>query len=174
MKGLFILGFSLITFAAHQLSALAQTRQPTNVAQKLVSWQQLSKIVLEAKLEILNTLIPGKLPKGFANGQVAITDINWYHVSYIVAKEGIKLANLSSVGEQAKKHSIQFNAATPNYYNLPSLEVFPTALYKSGKLLEVSNWAAGRDSDSLRKQARQSRQARLSDGRKAYYLKFSD
>ena len=30
MKGLFILGFNLITLTANQLSALAQTRQPTN------------------------------------------------------------------------------------------------------------------------------------------------
>ncbi|MEH2030434.1 hypothetical protein [Nostoc sp.] len=48
MKGLFILGFSLITLAVNQLSALAQTRQPTNAELRRLR-QELQQLINSTK-----------------------------------------------------------------------------------------------------------------------------
>ncbi|MEH1786761.1 MAG: hypothetical protein V7L23_14570 [Nostoc sp.] len=48
MKGLFILGFSLITLAVNQLSALAQIRQPTNAELRRLR-QELQQLINSTK-----------------------------------------------------------------------------------------------------------------------------
>lgn len=146
------------------------TQGISNPGQQLIVWQQLHELAKERPNSWLNAMTPREFPNDFAQGQVAITAINPEHTSYVVAREGKTLSNLSSVGQQVSKQNGNFNAASYEDYDLPALDYFPSTLYQSQHLIEVSRWASKYDSPYLRFKAQLSQHDTLSDGRQAYYI----
>lgn len=163
MKGRSILSFAVgLTILATSSLALAQ---------RVMTWRSFKTFVQREQAEELSTLIPRNFPNGFAQGQVAITRIHTGSTAYVVAREGSRFSNLSTVRQQIGNSSL-FNSADAysKLANLPALPDFPQTLYHSGRLVEVIHFAARYDGEITRREARQSRQTRLLDGRRAYYF----
>ena len=138
-----------------------------------MTWQDFKTFARQNKLASLAKMIPSQFPNQFADGKIAITMLSNGGSSYVVAKEGIKIPNLSSVKELSQTDG-SFGAVDLTNaveFPLPALKDVPHSLYNSSQLIEVIQWASRYDSEGLRQEARQSQQATLSNGQKAYYLK---
>jgi len=140
---------------------------------KTMAWQELKTFARQKHLAGLNDMIPSQYPNQFANGQVAMTMLSNGASAYVVAREGVNIPNLSSVKE-LRQTSNSFNAVDLGNAvesPLPALKDTPDHLYNSSQLIEIVNWSSRYDSRGLRSEARQSQQATLPNGQKAYYLK---
>ncbi|NJL51008.1 MAG: ricin-type beta-trefoil lectin domain protein [Hydrococcus sp. SU_1_0] len=141
-----------------------------------MTWQELKTFVQQKKLSSLEGMIPDQFPNQFANGQVAVTMLSNGGSAYVVAKEGVKLPNLSSV-KDLRQTGGSFSAVDLENaveFPLPALEdadAPAVSLYNSSQLIMITNWAARYDSEGLRSEAHKSEQTTLPNGKKAYYLK---
>jgi hypothetical protein len=134
-----------------------------------LSWRRLSQVNSPKILP----LVPSQLLSGFSNGKVAITSLTSYKTAYIVASEGTRLNEISTVGLQSGRNR-NFNHPEASNYNLaaslPAISSFPQEKYDSSQLIEIVNYAPKYDGVGTRGQARQSRRATASNGKTAYYL----
>lgn len=137
------------------------------VAQGMQTW----KSIAERNLSSLHSLFPTQLPRTFANGQFAFTNIHTGKLAYVVLREGSRLQGVSRVSQQAQSNA-NFNAVNgySELSSFPALNRFPQSLFESGQIIEVVRYAARYDGSSTRSSAQRSRQSTLPNGKKAYYL----
>ena len=156
----FGLGYAILSFS-----------NPT-LAQSVLTWATLQSSVQNGEAQALRSLIPMQFPSEFSSGQFAISALHTGRTTYVVTKAGKSLSNVSIVSQQTGRN-ISFNAANghPELTSMPALTSFPTQLYNSGQLVEVSRYAARYDNEGTRARARQAQKSTLPNGRNAYYLK---
>lgn len=144
---------------------IAQTQRTT------MTWRSFVAFIQANGDEFQLAMLPQSFPNGFANGQVAITAMHTGYSSYVVAREGVQLPNLSTVRRQIEQ-SNNFNTLVPGtvFDNLPALATLPIAQYNASNVIEVVHWAARYDDEGVRATARRSRQQTLPNGIRAYYM----
>ena len=148
--------------------SLAQAQRPT------MTWRSFVTFMTSESDEIYMSMLPQSFPNGFANGQVAVTAMHTGYSSYIVAREGVAIPNLSTIRQQVG-NNISFNTlggepGVGGIYDLPAVSSFPTHQYSGSNVIEVVAWAARYDDATLRDRARRSRQQMLPNGQRAYYM----
>ncbi|WP_323349757.1 hypothetical protein [Leptolyngbya sp. CCNP1308] len=147
---------------------------PVQIAQAqraTMTWQTFVSFMQANGEEFTIATLPQSFPNGFANGQVALTALHTAYSSYVVAREGVTLPNMSTVRQQINQNN-SFNTLTPGstFDQLPALATFPITQYNASNVIEVVHWAARYDDEGVRAVARRSRQQTLPDGRRAYYM----
>jgi len=115
--------------------SLAQTQRPT------MTWRSFVTFMTSESDEIYMSMLPQSFPNGFANGQVAVTAMHTGYSSYIVAREGVAIPNLSTIRQQVG-NNISFNTlgiqpGVGGIYDLPAVSSFPTHQYSGSKLLVI-------------------------------------
>lgn len=141
--------------------------QLSQAQQSSLTWKSFRSLPATQKPDYID-FSPQEFPKGFANGQLALTRQHTGSSAYIVAREGVRLPSLSTVRQQISKN-ISFNAADVRS-SFPALADFPKGLYNTSQAIEVIHWAARYDDQALRNQAKASRRDILSNRRVAYYI----
>lgn len=146
-------------------SQIAQAQRPN------MTWRSFVSFIQANGDDFQTAMLPQSFPNGFASGQVALTAMHTGYSSYVVAREGVQLPNLSTVGRQIGQTN-SFNTLGPgtSFDSLPALSTFPSSQYSGSNVIEVVHWAARYDDEGVRAIARRSRQQTLPDGRRAYYM----
>jgi hypothetical protein len=147
----------------------AFSRVKSSSSQVGMTWRSLLSFVKRHQPSYITEMVPESFPSGFANGQLALTRIHTGGSAYVVAREGVRLPNVSNVRQQIRPN-VLFNGDTEQFLSFPALPSFPNRLYRSSQLIEVVHWAARYDDRSLRAAAMRAKMFTLSNGRRAYYL----
>lgn len=152
------LSFATVLMVGNWSGAIAQSNNG-------VSWRRLGEI---ASPRIL-PLIPSRFLNGFENGGIALTASNNYRTAYVIAKNGVSLDRISTVGNFSGRGS--FFQVENEARLLPAIEEFPQSQYDASQMIEIIYNAPRDGGESTRNRARQSRQSTLSNGKTAYYMR---
>jgi hypothetical protein len=178
MKGrsLFYLTLSLLVFSVNPLPVRSQNLQPQLVVQNTTNafpdwtWANLEKILSELQRDYvgdnssLTRLVSFYFPPGFAKGQVALSVYGSGGIEYIVAREGIQIPGLSTIGIAGFAPSIPIRDRD----KYPGISQFPQSLYQQGKVIIV-RLSTLRFIERFTSMAKSGTKVKLSDGRNAYY-----